>query len=62
MIITEYLQNWYYVFTHTPNNRQAPELARLFHELLKAQVDNVGELPPWPAATRRKDSGQIGLF
>ncbi len=50
-----------YVFTHTPNNRQAPELARLFHDLLKAQVDSVGELPPWPA-TRRKDSGQMELF
>jgi uncharacterized protein YecE (DUF72 family) len=50
-----------YVFTHTPNNRYAPELARLFHELLKAQVDSVGELPPWPAAGQ-EDSGQMDLF
>ncbi len=37
-----------YVFVHTPNNRQAPRLARLFHELLRARCPEVGMLPPWP--------------
>jgi uncharacterized protein YecE (DUF72 family) len=50
-----------YIFTHTPNNRQAPELARLFHELLKARINRVGELPAWPAA-RDEDQGQLGLL
>ena len=49
------------VFTHTPNNHQAPELARLFHEMLKAQIDRVGELPEWPA-TRNDGQGQLRLF
>ncbi|HRD66906.1 MAG TPA: DUF72 domain-containing protein [Candidatus Competibacter sp.] len=38
-----------YVFIHTPNNRYAPRLARLFHELLRARCPEVGALPPWPA-------------
>lgn len=37
-----------YVFVHTPNNRQAPRLARLFHELLRARCPEAGMLPPWP--------------
>lgn len=36
-----------YVFTHTPNNRCAPQLGRLFHELLQARCPDVGVLPPW---------------
>lgn len=50
-----------YVFTHTPNNRQAPELARLFHDLLKEQISDVGELPLWPAVSNA-GKGQLGLF
>jgi uncharacterized protein YecE (DUF72 family) len=38
-----------YVFLHTPNNRHAPSLARLFHSLLKERLAVVGELPDWPA-------------
>lgn len=37
-----------YVFIHTPNNRRAPRLARLFHELLRARCPEVGLLPSWP--------------
>ncbi|HRC71598.1 MAG TPA: DUF72 domain-containing protein [Candidatus Competibacter sp.] len=37
-----------YVFMHTPNSRRAPELARLFHELLRARCPKVGSLPVWP--------------
>lgn len=37
-----------YVFMHTPNSRHAPQLARLFHGLLRARCPDVGELPAWP--------------
>lgn len=42
-----------YVFIHTPNNRQAPRLARRFHEWLRAHCPEVGALPPWPAERNR---------
>lgn len=35
-----------YFFAHTPNNRQAPLLARRVHEWLRARCSAVGELPP----------------
>ncbi len=35
-----------YVFIHTPNNRQAPQLARLFHQMLQTRCPEVGLLPP----------------
>lgn len=38
-----------YVFTHTPDNRQAPELARRFWELVAAAVPNLNP-PPVPRA------------
>lgn len=38
-----------YFFAHTPNNRQAPHLARLVRELLRARCPGVSPLPPWPA-------------
>jgi len=50
-----------YVFMHTPNNRFAPELARLFHELLQARLENVGTLPEWPVE-RIKINEQLELF
>lgn len=34
-----------YVFIHTPNNRRAPSLARLFHEMLQARCPEVGASP-----------------
>ena len=37
-----------YFFAHTPNNRQAPHLARRVHEWLRARCPEVGTLPPWP--------------
>lgn len=38
-----------YVFLHTPSNREAPELARLFHEKLRARLE-LPALPDWPVA------------
>jgi uncharacterized protein YecE (DUF72 family) len=40
-----------YVFTHTPNNREAPVLARLFHERLRERLRGENPLPPWPVTT-----------
>lgn len=37
-----------YIFMHTPNSRHAPQLARWFHQLLRARCPEVGELPAWP--------------
>ncbi|MDS4025561.1 MAG: DUF72 domain-containing protein [Candidatus Contendobacter sp.] len=34
-----------YFFAHTPNNRQAPQLARLVQELLHARCSELGPLP-----------------
>jgi uncharacterized protein YecE (DUF72 family) len=52
-----------YFFIHTPNNRQAPALARVFHEMLDAQFarEGVGKLPEWPALIFHQE-GQLGLF
>ena len=44
-----------YFFAHTPNNRQAPQLARRVHELLRARYPELGALPPWP--TERRSDG-----
>ncbi|MEI2741001.1 MAG: DUF72 domain-containing protein [Candidatus Competibacter sp.] len=41
-----------YVFMHTPNSRRAPQLARLFHGLLRARCPEVGDLPSWPGEVR----------
>lgn len=39
-----------YFFAHTPNNRQAPHLARRIHEWLQTRCPAIGTLPsPWNA-------------
>lgn len=47
-----------YVFIHTPNNNQAPELARQFHQQLQQRLPSVGALPPSAVAQEL----QLGLF
>lgn len=49
-----------YVMIHTPDCVKAPETARLFHELLSAQVD-VGELDDW-TEQHKPDQEQLSLF
>lgn len=50
-----------YVFTHMPDNRDAPALARLFHGLLRARLPELPPLPPAPAA-RTPRQRQADLF
>ncbi|MEZ5536616.1 MAG: DUF72 domain-containing protein [Thiolinea sp.] len=37
------------IFLHTPDNRQVPELARLFHGYVQARLEAVTDLPCFPA-------------
>ena len=37
-----------FIFTHTPDERYAPALARMFHEELRRHTNVVAEMPPWP--------------
>jgi uncharacterized protein YecE (DUF72 family) len=50
-----------YIFTHTPDERFAPQFARLFHEELSRHVDRIRPLPPWPGEGE-SDSRQLRLF
>lgn len=45
-----------HVFTHTPDNRQAPELARRFWDLVASEVDNLTKPP-----TQLVGQKQMGL-
>jgi len=38
-----------YVFTHTPDNRFAPQAAAQFHAILTEQIPSLPPLPKWPA-------------
>lgn len=51
-----------YVFTHSPNDAFAPELASTFHSTLQTHLPSLAELPAWPG--RKDDTGprQLHLF
>jgi len=48
-----------FFFVHTPSNRDAPALARLFHQQLAARLA-LPPLPRWPA--EQAQPAQLGLF
>lgn len=48
-----------YVFLHTPDNLEAPQLARLFHSQLMARLPG---LPPLPELDRTPPVQQLGLL
>jgi len=52
-----------YVFMHTAGDRFAPELCRLFHELLQKELSHIplGKLPYF-LGEKEKNTGQINLF
>lgn len=39
-----------YVFTHTPHDQHAPDLARMFHDALSGLLPDLPPLPVWPGA------------
>lgn len=51
-----------YVITHAPDDRYAPDLARLFHAHLQRELPELGRLPPWPAETVAQQPKQALLF
>lgn len=51
-----------YVFTHTPNDAHAPQMAERFHELLRRQLPELPALPEWPGRAERKLPRQQSLF
>lgn len=51
-----------YVFTHTPDDRFAPDLARLFHQELVRRVPDLPPLPAWPAEVAARAPQQRRLF
>lgn len=51
-----------FVFTHTPDDKFAPALARLFHEALRKELDLVSEMPAWPGETEPAPIKQKRLF
>jgi uncharacterized protein YecE (DUF72 family) len=52
-----------YFFTHTPDDAQAPELARAFHRLLRAALPALPELARFPGeAAAEREPRQAPLF
>ena len=52
-----------YVFAHQPENRRSPDLARSFHDAVRAQVPAVAPLPEPSVVTEAGEtSGQAPLF
>ncbi len=51
------------LFMHTPDNRLAPELARLFHLRLRERMPELPAMPAWPGEQERDQAPQqTGLF
>lgn len=51
------------LFMHTPDNRLAPELARLFHARLAEQLPGLAPMPAWPGELELQQAPQqSGLF
>jgi uncharacterized protein YecE (DUF72 family) len=48
-----------YVFLHTPDNLEAPQLARRFHSQLRVRLPG---LPPLPELDRTPPVQQLGLL
>ena len=51
------------LFMHTPDNRLAPELARLFHARLAQRLADLPAMPPWAGELEQQQAPQQpGLF
>jgi uncharacterized protein YecE (DUF72 family) len=51
-----------YFFTHAPDDRYAPQIARRFHELLREQLPELAPMPAWPGVEVTKPGRQTRLF
>ncbi|MCH5376451.1 MAG: hypothetical protein JJ992_20980, partial [Planctomycetes bacterium] len=51
-----------YVFTHTPDERYAPHLARLVHEELCRHAHRLSGMPTWPGEVAAQRGRQLALF
>ena len=51
-----------FIFTHTPDELYAPQLARQFHLELIKHTDHVGDLPRWPGEQELLAGRQLELF
>ena len=51
-----------FVFTHTPDERYAPHLARDFHSELLRHTELIGEMPAWPGEVESHSAQQLRLF
>jgi uncharacterized protein YecE (DUF72 family) len=51
-----------FVFTHTPDDQFAPQMAELFHEELHRRRERLPLLAPWPGRLAQKNPRQQSLF
>jgi len=51
-----------FVFTHTPDDRFAPEMALAFHETLRGRIPQIPSLSPWPGRAAASGPRQRSLF
>ncbi len=52
-----------FVFMHSPpDDREAPQLCRKFHEILSTRISTIGSIPPWPGEEEQKKPQQKNLF
>lgn len=52
-----------FVFTHAPDDKQAPLLARMLHAAIKSHFGELPPMPPWPGeAPARPAEIQLELF
>ncbi|MCG3121430.1 MAG: hypothetical protein ALAOOOJD_04522 [bacterium] len=51
-----------YIFMHTPDDADAPRLARFFHALVDRLAPEAGPLPLWPAEKEQTPETQLQLF
>lgn len=66
-LIAQWLQTGLkpYCFTHTPDDRHAPELARMLHDRIRARLPALAPLPAFPGESQRVGqpaAGQLALF
>jgi uncharacterized protein YecE (DUF72 family) len=51
-----------YVFTHAPDDRYAPDLARRFHAAVRKHTHRVPDMPDWLGESEPQRARQLALF